>query len=348
MTTLRYKLLGRSGLRVSELALGTMTFGDDWGWGAPPDEARVQYERFRAAGGNFVDTANNYTNGSAERIVGQLIAPERGSIVLATKYTIAWRPGDPNASGNHRKNMVQSVEASLKRLGTDYLDLLWLHAWDDTVPPGEVMRALDDLVRAGKVLHVGVSDTPAWVVSHANTLAELRGWSPFVALQIEYSLLQRTVERELTPMARAFHLPVCAWGALGGGVLTGKFTRGGTPDARRDTTARRSERNLAIARAVDAVADELGATSARVAIAWLRHQPGAVIPIVGARTAAQLDDALGAAEVTLPAEALAKLDAASAVELGFPHQFLQQPYVRKLVGGDTVDRLALDPHRPRV
>lgn len=348
MTTLRYKLLGRSGLRVSELALGTMTFGDDWGWGAPPDEARRQYERFRAAGGNFVDTANNYTNGSAERLVGQLIAPERGSIVLATKYTIAWRPGDPNAAGNHRKNLVQSVEASLRRLGTDYLDLLWLHAWDDTVPPAEVMRALDDLVRAGKVLHVGVSDTPAWVVSQANTLAELRGWSPFVALQIEYSLLQRTVERELTPMARAFHLPVCAWGALGGGVLTGKHTRGGTPDAKRDTTARRSARNLAIARAVDAVADALGTSSTRVALAWLRQQPGAVIPIVGARTAEQLDDALGAAELSLPADALATLDAASAVELGFPHQFLQQPYVRKLVGGDTVDRLALDPHRPRV
>jgi aryl-alcohol dehydrogenase-like predicted oxidoreductase len=156
------------------------------------------------------------------------------------------------------------------------------------------------------------------------------------------------VERELTPMARAFNLPVCAWGAVGGGVLTGKHTRGGTPDAKRDTTARRSERNLAIARAVDAVADELGTTSTRVAIAWLQHQPGAVIPIVGARTAAQLDDAIGAADVTLPAEALAKLDAASAVELGFPHQFLQLPYVRKLVGGDTVDRLALDPHRPRV
>lgn len=348
MTSLRYKLLGRSGLRVSELALGTMTFGDDWGWGAPPEEARRQYERFREAGGNFVDTANNYTNGSAEKIVGALVASERGAIVLASKYTIAWRPGDPNAAGNHRKNMVQSVEASLKRLGTDYLDLLWLHAWDDTVPPAEVMRALDDLVRAGKVLHVGVSDTPAWVVAHANTLALLRGWSPFVALQIEYSLLQRTVERELTPMAQAFQLPVCAWGALGGGVLTGKYTRGGTPDAKRDTSARRSERNLAIARTVDAVADKLGTSSTRVAIAWLRQQPGTVIPIVGARTVAQLDDALGAVTLTLPAEALAELDAVSAVELGFPHQFLQQSYVRKLVGGDTLDRLMLDPQRPRL
>ena len=348
MSTLKYRLLGRSGLRVSELCLGTMTFGDDWGWGAPPDEARAQYERFRAAGGNFVDTANNYTNGSSERIVGALIAPERASIVLATKYTIAWRKGDPNGAGNHRKNMVQSVEASLKRLGTDYLDLLWLHAWDDTTPPAEVMRALDDLVRAGKVLHVGVSDTPAWVVSHANTLAELRGWSPFVALQIEYSLLQRTVERELTPMARAFDLAVSAWGALGGGVLSGKFTRGGAPDAKRDTTVRRTERNLAIARAVDSVADALGTTSTRVALAWVRQREGTVLPILGARTAAQLDDALGAASLTLPPDALATLDDASAIELGFPHQFLRTDYVKKLVGGDTIDRFAFDPHRPRV
>jgi aryl-alcohol dehydrogenase-like predicted oxidoreductase len=348
MTTLRYKLLGRSGLRVSELCLGTMTFGDDWGWGAPPDEARRQYEVFRAAGGNFVDTANNYTNGSSEKIVGELIREERASIVLATKYTIAWRKGDPNAAGNHRKNMVQSVEASLTRLGTDYLDLLWLHAWDDSTPPSEVMRALDDLVRAGKVLHVGVSDTPAWVVSHANTLAELRGWSPFVALQIEHSLIQRTVERDLTPMARAFGLAECAWGAIGGGVLTGKYTRGGDVDAKRDTSARRSERNLTIARAVDAVADALGTTSTRVAVAWLLHQAGTVIPIIGARTAAQLSDSLGAASVALHDAHLQELHTASAIELGFPHEFLRMDYVRKLVAGDTLDRQVFDARRPRI
>ena len=347
MPDLRYRLLGRSGLRVAELSLGTMTIGDDWGWGAPPDEARRQYELYRAAGGNFVDTACSYTNGSSERIVGELIRPERDAIVLATKYTIAWRQGDPNAAGNHRKNLVRSVDASLKRLGTDYLDLLWLHAWDDTTPPAEIMRALDDLVRAGKVLHVGVSDTPAWVVSHANTLAELRGWSPFVALQIEHSLIQRTPERDLLPMARAFDLPICAWGAIGGGVLSGKFTRGGTPDAKRDTTLRRSERNLGIARVVDAIADELGTTSTRVAIAWLLGRPGNVMPILGARTAAQLEDALGAVDVVLPAEALARLDEATRVDLGFPHEFLRLDYVRKLVGGDMAPRFAFDPARPR-
>ncbi len=348
MTTLRYRLLGRSGLRVSELALGTMTFGDDWGWGAPPDEARRQFEAYRAAGGNFIDTACNYTNGSSEKIVGELIKADRESIVLATKYTLGWRPGDPNGAGNHRKNMVQSVEASLKRLGTGCIDLLWLHAWDDTTPPAEVMRALDDLVRSGKVLHVGVSDTPAWVVSHANTLADLRGWSPFVALQIEYSLIQRTVERDLTPMALAFDLAVCGWGAIGGGLLSGKYTRGGVSDAKRDTTARQTERNLSIARTVDSVADELGVTSTQVAVAWVRQQPGTVIPIVGARTAAQLDDSLRAAALTLPPEALARLDAASAIELGFPHEFLKIDFVRRLVRGDTVDRIALDPHRPRI
>lgn len=338
MTNMRYRILGRSGLRVSELGLGTMTFGEDWGWGASPDESRRQYEAFRAAGGNFVDTANNYTNGSSEKLVGDLVRPERESIVLATKYTLAWRAGDPNGAGNHRKNLVQSVEASLRRLGTDYIDLLWVHAWDGTTPATEVMRALDDLVRAGKLLHVGVSDTPAWIVSHANTLAELRGWAPFIALQIEYSLIQRTVERELLPMARAFDLPVCAWGVIGGGVLTGKYTRGGTPDNKRDPGTRKSERNLAIARAVDAVADELGVTSTEVAIAWTRRQSG-VIPLLGARSAAQLADSIRAVELTLPPAAVATLDEASHIELGFPHDFVTNERIRKIVWSDQVERI---------
>lgn len=341
---MRYRLLGRSGLRVSELALGTMTFGEDWGWGASPDDARKQYDTFRAAGGNFVDTANNYTNGSSEKIVGELVRPEREAIVLATKYTLAWRAGDPNGAGNHRKNMVQSVEASLKRLGTDYIDLLWVHAWDGTTPPSDVMRALDDLVRSGKVLHIGVSDTPAWIVAHANTLAEARGLSPFVALQIEHSLIQRTVERELLPMARAFGMPVCAWGVIGGGVLTGKYTRGGTPDRKRDPGARLSERNLGIARAVDEVADELGVTSTAVAVAWSRQQ-GGVIPLLGARTAEQLAGSIAALEVTLPQPALEKLDTASKIELGFPHDFVKNDYIRKIVWSDQVDRIDLDATR---
>ncbi|MFC1662135.1 aldo/keto reductase, partial [Gemmatimonadota bacterium] len=179
---MRYKLLGRSGLRVSELGLGTMTFGEEWGWGASKKESQRIFDAYATAGGNFVDTANRYTEGTSERFVGEFVAADRGHFVVATKYTLFNREGDPNAAGNHRKNMVQSLEASLRRLKTDYIDLLWVHAWDFMTPVDEVMRGLDDLVRAGKVLYVGISDTPAWIVSQANTLADLRGWTPFVAL----------------------------------------------------------------------------------------------------------------------------------------------------------------------
>jgi aryl-alcohol dehydrogenase-like predicted oxidoreductase len=200
---MRYKLLGKSGLRVSELALGTMTFGEEWGWGASKEESRHIFEAYVAAGGNFIDTANRYTEGTSEKFVGEFVAPERDKFVVATKYTLFMRRNDPNAAGNQRKNMVQSLEASLKRLGTDYVDLYWVHAWDFMTPVEEVLRALDDMVRAGKILYVGISDTPAWVVSQANMLAELRGWTRFVGLQLPYSLIERTPERELLPMACA-------------------------------------------------------------------------------------------------------------------------------------------------
>jgi aryl-alcohol dehydrogenase-like predicted oxidoreductase len=336
---MRYRFLGPSGLRVSELALGTMTFGEAWSFGSGFDECRRIFERYAEAGGNFIDTANNYQGGEAERMVGKLVSDERDRWVIATKYTISTRSGDPNAAGNHRKNLVQSVEGSLARLGTDYVDLLWMHAWDEVTPAAEVMRALDDLVRAGKVRYVGVSDSPAWYVAHANTLAELRGWTPFVALQIEYSLIERTSERELLPMARAFGLTVTPWGALGMGALTGKFTRGGDNDSKRGgmATRRLSERNLGIARVVDAVADEVGRSSTEVAVAWLRHQGRDVLPIVGARLASQLDGWLGALDLTLPPAQLARLDEASAIDMGFPRAFLDS--TRGLVLGDTADRL---------
>src|ERR1700736_2608889 len=220
---MNYKLLGKSGLRVSEFALGTMTFGDDWGWGAPKDEAQKVYNAFREVGGNFVDTANVYTNGTSEAFLGEFMKGHRASMVLATKYTNAAQGTDPNAGGNHRKNMMQAVEASLKRLKTDYIDLYWVHIWDQITPVEEVMRGLDDLVRQGKVLYVGISDAPAWWIAEANTLAHFRGWSPFVGLQIEYSLIERTVERELIPMAKALNIGVTAWSPLAGGVLTGKY-----------------------------------------------------------------------------------------------------------------------------
>src|SRR3981189_197323 len=220
---MKYRLLGKSGLRVSEAALGTMTFGDEWGWGSPKAEEQKIYETYREAGGNFIDTANFYTNGTSEKFAGEFIKGHRQSVVLATKYTNAMPGTDPNAAGNQRKNMVQAVEASLKRLQTDYIDLYWVHIWDQITPVEEVMRALDDLVRQGKVLYVGISDAPAWWIAQANTLASLRGWSPFVGLQIEYSLIERTVERELIPMAKALNLGVTAWSPLSSGGLTGKY-----------------------------------------------------------------------------------------------------------------------------
>ena len=199
---MRYRFLGNSGLRVAEISLGTMTFGEEWGWGANKDESRKIYDAYREAGGNFIDTANIYTNGTSESLLGEFMSGHRESIVLATKYTNSMPTKDVNASGNHRKNMVQAVEASLKRLKTDYIDLYWMHIWDQLTPAEETMRALDDLVRQGKILYVGVSDAPAWWVAQANTLAQLRGWTPFIAMQIEYSLIERTVERELIPLRK--------------------------------------------------------------------------------------------------------------------------------------------------
>ncbi len=230
---MRCKLLGKSGLRVSQLCLGTMTFGEDWGWGANRDECNTMFRLFVDAGGNFIDTANLYTNGTSERIVGELLKGHRDQFVLATKYTLNPRPDDPNAGGNHRKNLMQSLEASLKRLQTDFIDLYWVHAWDELTPLEETMRALDDAVRSGKILYVGISDSPAWVVSRANTLAEWRNWTAFVALQIQYSLIERTPERDLLQMAKAMDLAVTPWGILGAGVLTGKFEKGKTTQGHR-------------------------------------------------------------------------------------------------------------------
>ncbi len=321
---MNYRLLGKSGLRVSEFALGTMTFGEDWGWGAAKDEAQKIYDAFREAGGNFIDTANIYTNGTSESFLGEFLKGHRESVVLATKYTNAAPGTDPNAAGNHRKNMVQAVEASLTRLQTDYIDLYWVHIWDQITPVEEVMRALDDLVRQGKVLYAGISDAPAWWIAQANTLASLRGWSPFVGLQIEYSLIERTVERELIPMAKALSLGVTAWSPLSSGVLTGKYHGHG------------SSRVVA---AVKTVADQVGRSMAQVALAWLRFRPVPVIPIIGARKLSQLKDNLGSDDLSLSADQLKRLDEASRIELGFPHEFYTRDLVRGLVYGGMRDRI---------
>ncbi|GAA5200322.1 aldo/keto reductase [Rugosimonospora acidiphila] len=345
-----YRLLGRSGLRVSPMSLGTMTFGSDWGWGADRGEARRIFDAYVEAGGNFIDTANEYTNGTAERFLGEFAGDRRESLVIATKYTVTRRAGDPNAGGNHRKSMVASVEASLRRLNSDYIDLLYLHSWDGTTPVEEVLRAMDDLVRAGKVLYVGISDTPAWQVSRMQAIADLRGWSPLIALQIEYSLIERTVERDLIPMAREMGLGVIPWSPLASGVLTGKYSHadldhgGGSASAegsRRNVAAANgslTERGLAIADVVKEVATEVGATPSQVAIAWTLLNPGVAAPILGVRTLAQLEDNLGALRLDLGDDQVARLDRASAIELGFPHEFLARPLTRNVTtGGVTIE-----------
>jgi aryl-alcohol dehydrogenase-like predicted oxidoreductase len=348
---MRYKLLGPSGLRVSEICLGTMSFGDAWGFGADEKESHRILAAFAEAGGNFIDTANKYHEGQSEEIVGSFIGDERDRWVVATKYTLATRPGDPNAAGNSRKNMRRSVEASLRRLRTDYLDLLWVHAWDYCTPVEEVLRGLDDLVRAGKVNYVALSDAPAWIASQANTLAAARGWSPFVALQVQYSLIERTAERELLPVADAFGLSVLGWAPLGGGVLTGKYTRdpSKTPDDSKraaDNQSRLTETNVEIAREVDSVADGLGTTSARVAIAWVRQRAQRIIPVVGIRALDQLEDIVRSLDVQLPRDQWSRLDKVSQLELGFPYSLLCDPVLGQMVYGDLEPQIDLPSSAP--
>ncbi len=339
---MRYKLLGNSGLRVSELCLGTMTFGEDWGWGSDKEESRAVFQAFAEAGGNFLDTANLYTNGTSETLVGEFVKGDREKWVIATKYSLNTRPGDVNACGNHRKNLFQAVEASLKRLGTDYIDLLWLHLWDSLTPIEEVMRAFDDLVRMGKVLYIGISDSPAWIVSQGNTLATLRGWTPFIGLQIEYSLKERTPERELLPMAKALNIGVTAWSPLGGGVLTGKYNQPNPVDGRLSMTDQPFQildRDLKIAETVLEIAREIGKSPAQVALNWLRNRPNAVIPIIGARKLSQLQDNLACVDFNLTGEPLQRLDNISAISLGFPHELLASQFVRDILLGGVAAQL---------
>ncbi|MGI5440452.1 aldo/keto reductase [Streptomyces shenzhenensis] len=338
---MRYTLLGRSGIRVSEFALGTMTFGDDWGWGASPEASVRMLDLYADAGGNLIDTANAYTGGTSETIIGNALRGRRDRFVLGTKFTMQMDPTDPGTAGNHRKNLVRSLEGSLRRLQTDYLDVLWVHARDTLTPLPELMRALDDQVRAGKVLHVGVSDWPAWEIAQANTLAELRGWSAFVGVQLRYNLLSRSVESELTPMAEAHDLAVLAWGPLAEGRLTGKYLDGGQGRLTRGGWDFSGERSDHIVREVLRVADEGGWTPAQVAFAWLRSRSGTVIPLLGATSEAQLQANLSAADIVLDDEALERLDVASAPELGFPRDVMAGEDMIGMVYGsnwrETVD-----------
>ena len=318
---MRYLTFGRTGLRVSELAFGLMRLRDR-------DEARRMLALYAEAGGNFLDTADRYGRGASEELLGGLLGADRDRYVVATKYTLERTPGDVNSAGNQRKNLVRALDASLKRLRTDYVDVYWAHSRDELTPVGEVMRALDDQVRAGKVLHVGASDWPAWEVAQANTLAGLRGWTPFAGVQVPYSLAERTTEREIQPMAQGLGIAVCAWSPLGGGLLSGRSD----PDPRRD----------AIARAVLAVAEESGALPTQVALAWLRGRPGNVIPLVGATSERQLSENLGCLDVELAPEQVERLDEVSDTGLGFPYDFIRRDDVRDLVYGQLRGRIALE------
>jgi aryl-alcohol dehydrogenase-like predicted oxidoreductase len=333
---MRFVLFGRSGLRVSELCLGTMTFGTAWGWGADEAECGRIVHAFADAGGNFIDTACNYTDGESEEIVGRLVAQDRDRWVVATKYTLTMDRTDPNAGGNHRKSLVRTLEGSLRRLGTDYVDLLWLHMRDATTPIEEAVRALDDQVRAGKVLYIGISDSPAWVAAQANTLADLRGWTPFVGLQFPYSLAGRDPERELLPMAAAFDLAVTPWGVLEHGLLAGR-----EPSTLRWPQDEVPARVRGVVGALDDVAARHESAPSQIAIAWLQQRPWptAVVPIVGTRTAEQLVENLGATGIELTTEDVEQLDAASRPQLGFPRSFLESSDVRELIYGDTWPRL---------
>lgn len=337
-----YRLLGRSGLRVSPLALGTATFGTETGWGAEKDDARRLFDRYVELGGNFLDTAVGY--GSAEGLLGEFARDRRESLVLATKYTTLRRPGDPNSTGSSRKNLLASVHTSLQRLNTDYLDLLYLHVWDFTTPVEEILRGLDDLVQQGKVLHVAISNAPAWQISRMQTIADLRGWSPLIALQLEYNLIARTGERDLIPMAREMGLGVVPYSPLAGGLLSGKYSRADLAGVTRGDGTRKefnfaalgtvTERNLDIADVLKEVAAELGCTPAQAGLAWLLQNPDVTAPVIGARTPAQLEDNLAALTVDLTAAQLARLDEVSAIDPGYPHELLASGHMKNVMRGE--------------
>jgi aryl-alcohol dehydrogenase-like predicted oxidoreductase len=336
---MKYKLLGRSGLKVSELCLGTMGFGTEAGWGADKAASFAIMDAFANAGGNFIDTANMYKLGTSEKIIGEYLGNnDRDYFVVATKYSLKDNFTNPNASGNNRKNMMRSVEASLKKLNTGFIDILYLHIWDNLTPIDEVLRAMDDLIKQGKVNYAAISDTPAWVVATGNTMAELMGWSRFVALQVEYSLIARTPERELIPMAKHFGMTVTPWAPLGGGVLTGKYLRGEQGRIKPESK-RRSEKSEEITSVVVAIADELGVSPGNVALQWTMQQGFSSIPIVGATKLSQLEDNLKTLDVHLEAGHLQRLNDASIIELGFPGDFFNEEGIKMNSFGGFYDRV---------
>lgn len=328
---MQYKLLGKSGLKVSELCLGTMGFGTEWGWGTDFEKTKSIVETFTKAGGNFLDTANRYTNGSSERFIGDIIQNDRDYYVIATKYSLITEPNlNINAAGNNAKSMKRNVEDSLKRLKTDYIDLFYLHIWDSYTPIEEVMRAMEELIKAGKVMYMGISDTPAWLISKGQTYAEMLGWNSFVAMQAEYSLLQRSTEADLIPMANHYGMSIIPWAPLAGGALTGKYLRGEQgrilPESKR-----RNDAAIAITKVVLDIADELKCDPSAVPLQWIKQREPNAIPIVGVTSTEQLEKNLKSIQVVLSDSHMKKLDEASQILYGFPHEFMREEKVREFV-----------------
>jgi len=340
----QYNLLGRSGLRVSPLCLGTMTFGTEWGWGSPKDTSREILNRYLEAGGNFIDTADGYTNGRSEELLGEFLkeSGQRDRVVLATKYTFNSFPGDPNAGGNSRKNLRRAIEGSLKRLQTDYIDLYWLHAWDGLTPVEEVMSSLDDVVRAGMVRYIGLSDTPAWYLARAQTLAEWRGYEKICALQLEYSLVERNIEREHIQAAMHLGMGVCPWSPLASGFLTGKYQKDGNGEGRLKTVKgnpvfdKFTPRNWDILEALQMVATEMGKTPAQVALNWITKRPGVVSTLIGATKLPQLEDNLTALEFDIPKALSDKLEEFSSPPTVFPYLFFDETMQSMIRGGTKI------------
>ncbi|HLY63385.1 MAG TPA: aldo/keto reductase [Terriglobia bacterium] len=353
MSVKDYVTLGRSGLRVSPLTLGTMTFGTEWGWGTEQDLSRNIFNRYIDAGGNFVDTADMYTNGTSEKMVGQFIRERnlRDRVVLATKFTFNAEPGNPNTGGNGRKNIYRALEGSLQRLQTDYIDLYWLHAWDTYTPVEEVVSTLTDLVRQGKIRHYGFSDTPAWYVARAQTLAEMQGKERLIALQLEYSLVERNIEREHIPVAQELGIGILPWSPLAGGFLAGKYKRSGNTgigEGRHEVTKNSgnpafnkfTEHNWKVLDALLIVAKKMNKPPAQVALNWAATQPGITSTIIGATKLAQLDDNLAALDFEIPAALRKQLDEASALEAIHPYIFYGSNIHSMITGGASIQAWA--------
>jgi aryl-alcohol dehydrogenase-like predicted oxidoreductase len=346
---MRYRLFGSSGLRISELCLGTMTFGETWGWGSSKTESQDVFEAFANAGGNLIDTSNQYTDGDSERWVGEFIHSDRERFVLATKYSMATSTAHVGGSGNSRKHMMESINASLRRLNTDYIDIYWVHCWDFLTPVEEVMRGLNDLISSGKVNYIGISNTPAWVIAKANTLAQSRGWSGFSGMQLKYNLLVRDIEAEFLPMARDMDLSILAWSPLANGVLSGKYNVqdiAATEDSKRAAimVGRVPEQQFAVVETLRSIAKELNASPAQVALAWIRARDPRIIPVLGARTVEQLQNNLACLDIVLSAEQFEKLSNAAVWNPPYPQDYLASPMQLHRAYGTYFPYI--DNHRP--